>query len=400
MSGGAQMDRAEQAALRAGLSAYPVTPADSPLQVVRFLRAHPTAAAGLAALTAAHRIVPRLHVALPRLVQLRYAPGAVDHPIVRESRGLILDASRSWAPVAMAFTRFFNDKPGVPCDLDWGSARAYEKLDGSMAILYHHGGRWRVASSRRPDASGVLGSRGFRAHFWETWAAQGMALPDDPGWCYAFELLSREHTIVVQHDQDALRLIGARDMRTLQEAWPEPIAAAHGWPCVPRLTLWGEREADRRAAVRRHVAGLDGTRQEGVIVCDGAFRRLKFKSPGYLARHWRFPLRGTGRRLPRQKYLEVICAREVDEFLAICPLQRPFVAEAQAALGALEAQIDAELAALGAAGPMRAFAEAVRKRPHAAILFRRRKQPDTATRALLLQCTPAQLDRMLRENTL
>ena len=151
----------------------------------------------------------------------------------------------------------------------------------------------------------------------------------------------------------------------------------------------------RIAAVHRYTASLDGTEQEGVVVCDAGFGRLKFKSPGYLARHWRFPLRGTGRQLPRVKYLAVICADEVDEFLAVCPLQRPFVEAVLAQLAALSERIEAELAELAAVPSGRAFAAAVQGRPHAGVLFQRKKQPEVPTAVVLRRYRPDLLERML-----
>lgn len=382
-----------------------MSPVASPLAVVRLLRAHPTAAAGLRALQAQLRVVARFHAEEAGLVQLRYAPGAspADHPIVRECRGLILDASANWAPVAFPFLRFFNDAPGAPTPIDWESARVYDKLDGSMVVLYHHRGRWRVASSRRPDGSGVLGAFsdggpvGFADHFWQTWRAEGYTLPDTPRWIYVFELSSRIHPIVVQHERDSLRLLGARDMATLAESFPEPVAAARGWRSVAQRSLWpdGAPARARLAAVRAHVAGLDGRTAEGVVVCDGRFERLKFKSPGYLARHWRFPLRGTGRRLARRKYLEVICAHEVDEFLAVCPLQAPFVAAVRRELDALVSAIDAESAVLAGLSDPRAFAAAAGGRAHSTVLFARRKRPAQTTLSLLLRNRPERIERML-----
>ena len=54
-----------------------------------------------------------------------------------------------------ALCRSDDDKP-----IDWGTARVYEKLDGSLMTLYRYGGAWQVASSGLPDGSTLaLGRR-------------------------------------------------------------------------------------------------------------------------------------------------------------------------------------------------------------------------------------------------
>lgn len=38
-------------------------------------------------------------------------------------------------------------------DIDWKSAQAYEKVDGSTAVLYYYCGSWHVSSEDTPDGS-------------------------------------------------------------------------------------------------------------------------------------------------------------------------------------------------------------------------------------------------------
>jgi len=61
------------------------------------------------------------------------------HPIVRESRGIILDSADNWKVVARPFDRFFNYGENVDEDkFDWTSFVAQEKVDGSLMIVYHY----------------------------------------------------------------------------------------------------------------------------------------------------------------------------------------------------------------------------------------------------------------------
>ena len=62
---------------------------------------------------------------------------------------LILDRG-SWNVVAMPFKKFFNYGEKDADRIDWGSAKVYEKLDGSLLTLYFHSGEWHVALSKPP----------------------------------------------------------------------------------------------------------------------------------------------------------------------------------------------------------------------------------------------------------
>ena len=56
-------------------------------------------------------------------------------PLACECRGLVLCES-SFDVVAMPFRRFFNmEQVGVAAEIDWQSAKFYDKLDGTCLIV-------------------------------------------------------------------------------------------------------------------------------------------------------------------------------------------------------------------------------------------------------------------------
>ena len=85
--------------------------------------------------------------------------------------------------VCYPYEKFFNlDEPlGKRADpLDVGSMRVYEKLDGSLATLYHYQNQWHVASSGTPDGDGDLTqTQTFAELFWDIWKKEGYHLPKD-----------------------------------------------------------------------------------------------------------------------------------------------------------------------------------------------------------------------------
>lgn len=83
--------------------------------------------------------------------------------------------------------------------------------------------------------------------------------------------------IVVRPKKESIVLHGARDMTTLQELEPEPIAKEHGWECVqevPWKTLDDTIEASKR---------LNPVESEGYVIRDDSWNRVKVKSPAYVA---------------------------------------------------------------------------------------------------------------------
>jgi len=59
-----------------------------------------------------------------------------------------------------------------------------------------------------------------------------MSLPEDKRCCYMFELLSRDNVIVNRVEHDAIVLHGVRDLTTLRELAPAPLAERYRWPLV------------------------------------------------------------------------------------------------------------------------------------------------------------------------
>lgn len=286
----------------------------------------------------------------PELVLLKYDQlnSPMREPVVQVSRGIVLDAERDWAVAALPYLKFFNAGEGHAAPLDWATARVTEKLDGTLATLYWHAGSWHWASTGRPDASGRLGERGdpaalpLRDYLWQVWRDLGYALPTDPGACYMFELVSPRNRVIVPQHAARLVLHGVRRLAAegpdaYGELEPGPVAAAQGWEAVRTFALGSIAEA--LAAARE----LDPAQQEGYVVVDAAFRRLKVKSPRYVALHH---LAGGLRLRP---LLELLRAQETEEYLAYFPDVAPWIARLQEPFAQLIAEIEADWAAAVAA---------------------------------------------------
>lgn len=226
-------------------------------------------------------VAHRRHNQLPNLVTLKYDIKAnFRHEIVRQCRGIILDESNNWNVVAYPFDKFFNHDEPLAAKIDWPSARVLEKLDGSLMIMYYYGGVWRAATSGMPDAAGQpspIHNKTFAELFWETFAAKGYRLPDN--YCtnitYMFEFTSPYNHIVVPHQECNLRLIGVRQ----RDTGVEYRSTTQNYEMVNE---YGLRSLPSTLA---SLAMMDPLYQEGYVVVDRHFNRVKIKHPGYVVLH-------------------------------------------------------------------------------------------------------------------
>ncbi|MEM6597823.1 MAG: T4 RnlA family RNA ligase [Cyanobacteria bacterium P01_C01_bin.69] len=264
---------------------------------------------GLDALQAAFGIKVRRHDQLGNLVCFKYSQyeSPMDEIVVQQCRGIILDEANDWAVVSYPYDKFFNYGEGNAATIDWDAATVQDKLDGSLMTLYFYDGQWQVQSSGTPDASGDVS--GYKMTFaellWQTWKQLNYDLPHGyEDYCFMFELETPYNRIVVQHSEHSLILHGVRNVKTYREASPAVWADKMGWQAVNSYAF-GTIEA-----LVAQAEQLDPLQQEGFIVCDASFNRIKLKSSEYVKlSHMKD---GSSYR----KLLSVVVNNESAEFLA------------------------------------------------------------------------------------
>ena len=96
--------------------------------------------------------------------------------VAQECRGLILEVDLRRI-VAWPFRRFFHHDEPYAAELDWSTADAHKKIDGSRATLHWYGRCWQVASKTPPAADGCIGAGdgAFHDRFWEVWRKKNSA---------------------------------------------------------------------------------------------------------------------------------------------------------------------------------------------------------------------------------
>lgn len=330
----------------------------------------------------------RRHREHPQLVLLKYSmiDSPMADPVVRQCRGLVVDESEGFRPVAYPYDKFFNAHEGHAAPIDWATARVYEKVDGTLCTLYGYRGGWHVASASLPDAQGTLRhlGRSVAEAFWEVFRARGYALPPGQDHCFMFELCLPSDPVLIRHAEPRLLLHGARDMTTLREVEPEPFAGALGWELVPT------HAAPDLAAALALARGLDPARHEGLVARDARFHRVKIKSPAFVALHH---MRGS---LNLRHLLEVVRSHESEEFLAYFPEARPAWAAVRERFQALVAEAEAALARGREVPDDRSFGQSVRDLPYSSLLFAVRKGRSRSVGAVLADMSIQGLEKLLR----
>jgi len=298
----------------------------------------------------------------PSLVLLKYnqIDSPMAEPIVQECRGLILDEADNWRVVSQSFCKFFNAEEGHAAKIDWSTATVQEKLDGSLCVLYHYADRWQVQTSGHPDAAGQVGGESFTFAelFWQTFKDHGWILPTDKDLCVSFELMSKWNRIVVMHAEPKLRMIGIRNRVTGREL---PLSAlAHMYEPVRAFPL--QSLSDVVATFRV----MEPLKQEGYVIVDANFQRIKVKHPGYVAIHHLKD--GCSRR----RLVEIVQAGEVGEFLSYFPEWEKEFTQIQDGIHTLAIALETEYERIKDAPTQKDFAlDAVKTKCSAALFMLR-----------------------------
>jgi len=276
-----------------------------------------------------------------RFVLLKYAQAGPDFtiPIVRECRGIILDELDNFRPVCAPFFKFGNYGEAWIPEIDWKHARVQDKIDGSIIKLWHYGGQWRVSSNGEIDAGSAAAQGAYsgrkspltlRDLFWQAWDKTGAKLEAlDPECTYMFELVSPYNRIIVRYEENEIWHIGTRNNRTLEELNPDiGVQKPREFPIG---TLDEVITASKELGIER----------EGFVVVDGAWNRVKVKSPRYVALAHLLAGVSTERNI-----IEMIRKGETQEFLTYFPEFEPDIRKVSEKLDRLVLELEEDFASV------------------------------------------------------
>lgn len=243
------------------------------------------------------------------LVLFKYNQLESDFTIeeVQECRGLILDSSNNWEVICYPFKKFFNIQEQLASNIDWNTSKIFTKLDGSLISFYFYNNEWNISTSGVLDGSSTVNSglESYRDLVIETIKLQyNQTLNEftqilNPLYYYMFELCTPKNIVVTPHQDSKLYLLSMRNSLTLQEECIELMK--------PNLLIAPNNELLDIDSINKTFDTLSW-KDEGYVVCDSNFNRVKIKNPAYLIVHHT--------RTGSSPYyiMDIIKSNEIDEY--------------------------------------------------------------------------------------
>jgi len=236
---------------------------------------------------------------------------------VQDCRGLILERD-TWEIMCLSFRKFFNNAEGHAATIDWDSAHVLEKLDGSMIQVYYDWNKekWFAATTGTAEGEGEVNNKTgttFNELFWNT-VTDKYNLNDcilDKDHIYVFELTTPYNIVVKPHGESSATLLAMRNIKTLKEVGYEDlkmVAESLGIPLVKSYDL-NAGNAGVLIKTFESMVWYD----EGYVVVDKNFNRVKLKNPAYVAVHH------LKSKTSEHAIMDVVKTNEIDEFIATFP---------------------------------------------------------------------------------
>ena len=243
----------------------------------------------------------------------------LSNPIVQEARGVIL-REETFEAVCVPFWKFFVEGNEFAAPIDWATARVQMKLDGSIMKLWYDkiGQKWWISTNGMinaydsPCVSPHIEEKMQTTTFGELFMACAKAQHLDfdnlnKDYTYMFELVSLYNQQVVRYENPEIWHIGTRNNITFIE-------------CNPNIGIQKPQEYNFTSLAE--VVNVANTLQdeEGYVVVDGNWNRVKIKSPYYVAKSHYF-----NDTLSLRKLIEVFLSGDYDEFLICYPKYQPII---------------------------------------------------------------------------
>ncbi len=249
-----------------------------------------------------------------------------SNPIVQRCRGSIFtwDSEKNKCKCVCApFFSFRNYGEECAADIDWNSASVQEKVDGSLIKVWNYEGEWHVSTNGTINAYnatindldmsfGDVFDMAFDKVFK---TKEDLFRRLSPEYTYMFELVSPLTRCTIDYKEPKLYYLGQRNINTFEESYEynDAFSIFNIWP----VHFYSLRTMDECIAAVNAMS----KDQEGFVVCDKNWNRIKVKSPEYLLAA-RAQNNGV---ITVRRVLETYKRGNLDDFLAYAPNYRDFV---------------------------------------------------------------------------
>ena len=234
-----------------------------------------------------------------------------SNPVVREARGIIFRED-NWKCVRRAFDKFFNYGEPNAAEIDWNTAKVQTKIDGSLVSAWFNDKKWHYSTNGTIDAYKALTgdiklptfgdvleeafrNNGISKEIFEQSASKLV--------CYTFELVSPQTRVVIPYEKPDLYLIGYRTMRTECEMNPKESLVSEFFKTPKEYDFHSAQDV------------VDSAKElpwdeEGYVVVDSNFNRVKIKSPAWLVAHYT----RSNNSISKESLIQVVLDGEQEEF--------------------------------------------------------------------------------------
>ncbi len=249
-------------------------------------------------------------------------------PVVQDARGIIIDVSKMEI-VCYPFSKFFNFMEMYAAPIDWETARVQEKVDGSIIKVWFYEGKWRISTNGVINA---FAAECFNGQFsygelvqkeLDKYSLDGL----DKAATHIFEFVSPYTQVVIPYPENKLYYLGSRINATGREYYDKQ--GFEGVKSYPLKTL------DECIATVKNFPFT----QEGFVVVDAKFNRIKIKGTAYLVAH-RLSNNGA---LTTKRVIEMIMIGEQSEYLSYFPTATNYFEECQRKLNILFEKINSTI---------------------------------------------------------
>ena len=237
--------------------------------------------------------------------------------IVRECRGSIFyqEQNGKYICVCRAFDKFGNYGESYVKDIDWNSAVVEEKVDGSLVKVWYHNNQWHVSTNGTIDAYKAEVADNevtFGNLFDESLSFMKDAYLNElnKNMTYMFELVSPISKVTIYYPKTKLYYLGQRDMKTMIE-YKNLNSEFHSSYFVDYPKVY---KLNSLAGCLEYLKTMTKD-EEGFVIRDKNFNRMKLKSPEYLLA---FHLNNNGA-ITTRRIINMIKNEQIDDFLAYCP---------------------------------------------------------------------------------
>jgi len=191
--------------------------------------------------------------------------------ITLNCRGLVLDNEGN--VIAKPFPKFFNYEELKPEDIPNESFEVYEKMDGSLGIVFHYNDDWHIATRGSFQSDQAIKAKKILDTKYNVSSLRKTRT-------YLFEIIYPENRIVVDYGNDEkLVLLAVIDTESGEEI---PNSALYfmeedGWDVVTTYKTWGEGYDLLKQEISKD--------KEGYVIRFSGGMRMKIKGTEYVRLH-------------------------------------------------------------------------------------------------------------------